>query len=250
MITSSYLLPNSPLLLDSEDRGHYFETRKAFKKVADELIKDSIDGVILLTSNAMEHEHLYMHIHNQFELQFSDFGDLVTKSTALPWWDGYHAIRDFPFSSNIEPLETVELDYKHAITWHLLMKANPELKKLPILPITLPEGSTINIEQLSNGLFELFNQSTLSVSIIACGNLAQTKNVYLAKELEQENSSYRDLILSSQKLPEMSIESPDLFPPTISAPYSFLLPSLKDNKAQEYAYEKSDHTSFLITRHS
>jgi hypothetical protein len=246
MITLKFLLPHSPLLLDSEERGLYFETRKAYKKVADDLLKEKVTAIVSIVSDDSVLTSPLLHIHNEFQADFSVFGDLVTKLTFSPWWNGFHTIRQNQTQPLLEPVETKKLPYQHALPLHLLTKSVPELKNIPVLAITLPANSEHGLNELSKNLATIFNQVPESIAIIGSGNLTKTKEKEAFKELSLINQDLRKQLLDQAEI-KLNISKPEIFlSPTIAAPY-YLLKDLDDKDTlQEYAYEKSDFTSFFV----
>lgn len=256
MIEYLVLVNNSPLLIDQiSPKAHKYasKTLHTYVEIVKELKEKNIKHLITIsTASTQEKNSFGVTIHPNLFIEFSVFGDLVTKVGLKPWWKAYYDIRS---SAQIilEPIDKKTIDYTHGVPLYELSK-HISLESLSILPIT-DHALATHQERVALGesLQQIFDRYQEPIAVIVSGSLHATTSAkrktdtqQLNKELEKNAQSGLDgFSLDQGILPDGVIKQTFTGPTQIAAA---LCKNLRLSY-EELAFEHTEFSSFLTARY-
>lgn len=248
MLKYAAIVPHSPLLLDTS-RNKFTQTRKAFGAISNDLVNLGISKIISISSHPQfQREGFSAYVHPQYQVQFEDFGDLITSFEIPIWWEAYNSLRSKKEKNYFEWIDEPRIDYGHGIP---LLEFNKYLKnfQLEVFAVNDDDGATSS-QRAEFGKYLVSVESASPFAIICSGDLATTNKAEMFEAIHQQNLVWRNKI-KNHSLLDFHFEGRDnKYPPCINGPLEILSAALSKNfQYEELSYEDTDNTSFLVGRY-
>lgn len=258
MIVFAALIPHTPLLIETigkENTKKLKNTLNATDILADHLEKANIETCLVLSSHgSMSKDSFSMNLHSDYEINFSEFGDLVTKDAFLPDLELMSVIQREARKKSI-PLRLyskTDLDYGTSVALSL-MKKTKKTKIIPLSPGTTNAKAHFVFGQ--KVLKDPLHQSKKRIAIIATGDLSHTLTSSSPAGFHKDGKVFDELIRSaassssSSKL--LSIDEEMVRVVNDCSYYSFLMLAGCLNsmsvKPEELSYEAPFGVGHLVT---
>ena len=223
MIKYIGIVPDSPFLISSQKKTKY---TGIFKNIAAQLADLSIDCVLSISDNAKFNRSWFScYIDKKYQLEFSDFGDLITNDDIYVDWNLYNQIRESRLFPPIEPISDSRLDYGHAIPLYLIKS----LSTNPFTALAINANSQIDFQQSYDfglQLYRIAQNCDLKIALLFSGMAYQTHSPQKKLLVHQQN---KDLIKSIAEsafellLPNIKETDPELLSPSLAG----IMPILK-----------------------
>lgn len=175
MICFAAYTPHSPLLIETigkENRKYLSQSLQAMQDLSDALYASFPDTVLLISSHSYIHEQAFSaNLHDEYMIDFQEFGDLSTHGSFLPDLALISAIQketrdaSFPFVLSSQS----SLDYGTAVP--LLLLTQNRLKPR-IVPVTYSGDDRKTHVAFGRLLKEVIKKNHARVAVIASGDLS------------------------------------------------------------------------------
>ena len=202
MICFAAITPHSPLLIPTvgkENTQKLKASTETLSQLAQELYACAPDTILILSSHATQHEKAFsLNLHNEYQIDLKDFGDLTTHKTLKS---------DLELSTNIR--RTMEehhisftldskasLDYGTGVPLYLLTE---HLHRVRIVPITFSKLSTKDHVRFGTVLKEVIDNTTKRIAIIASGDLSHCLSSDAPLGFRPEGQEYTDKLIEAIK---------------------------------------------------
>jgi MEMO1 family protein len=175
MIVFAGIVPHTPLLIDTigkENQKKLKKTLEALEHLKENLRLSRPETIVIISSHATRHEsHFSINLHDEYQTDFRDFGDMSTSTEFYPDLELIAEIRkdgmqnDQPITLNSD----VNLDYGAGIPLELLNSPNLTKK---IVPISYSGLGAKQHMAFGRFLKEVFHASPTRIAVIASGDLS------------------------------------------------------------------------------
>ena len=174
MLLSSYFVPHSPVLVSRIGKEHtktLSKTLDAYTKIREGLKKNTPDTLIILSAHSpSKTDTITLNLHQNYQLDLSEFGDLTTKQS---WRPDVRTINHIAYETGkhytVNLISDDKLDYGTSIPLHLLTENIPAVKIVPISYGALPLTEMFRFGQLMENELAGIGKT---YSIIATGDLS------------------------------------------------------------------------------
>lgn len=234
MLTSAAITAHSPILLNTADKQISRFIQDTFAPIANQIKSKGIRHVISLSAHpAFARQGFSAYVERELELQFPEFGDLVTHESLQPSWRLYHYLRERALP--IEPLNAGRLDYGHGIPLLMLRK---ELEKHEVDVLCINDNpKAADQQQFAFGkqLGTLIRDFDEPVFVLCSGDLclpAQKKQAGVCQTFNQKYIGY--IKRSFEPGNEPQAVPPELISPCLHGPLQILRGMLSDVKGLTY----------------
>ena len=174
MIKFAAFTPHTPILIDrigKDNRKKLPKTINALDLLSETLKQQEIDTIVTISGHNISHDNSFaLNLHDEYSVDFKDFGDLITTKTFKPDLELITSIQREMRNKSINfTLESsASLDYGSAVPLMLLTK-DIKPKIVPIAYSGLNKKSHL---KFGNHLKELFINSKKNIAIISSGDLS------------------------------------------------------------------------------
>ena len=175
MIVFAAIVPHSPLLLEpigKENQKHLKKTLEALQKLKEDLYLSRPDTILVISSHATRHaSHFSINLHDEYQTDFRDFGDMSTSHEFYPDLELITAIRREGYDSN-HPItldSNVNLDYGAGVPLELLHSIGLTKKIVPVSYSGLSPKEHLAFGKM---LQEVTQNSSERIAVIASGDLS------------------------------------------------------------------------------
>ncbi|HAU66512.1 TPA: hypothetical protein DCW61_04140 [Candidatus Uhrbacteria bacterium] len=202
MICFAAITPHTPLLIPTigkENTEKLKITHDALTQLAQELYACAPDTIVILSSHATQHEKAFsLNLHNDYQIDLKDFGDLTTHRTLKSDLELSTHIRRMMEDQNIPFTldSTSSLDYGTGVPTYLLTQHLPHTR---LVPITFSKLSTKDHVRFGTVLKEVFENSTKRIAVIASGDLSHCLSSDAPLGFRSEGQEYTDKLIESIK---------------------------------------------------
>lgn len=201
MIKFAAFIPHTPILIDQigkENRKKLSKTINALDLLSKKLEEQEIDTIVTISAHNTSNDSAFaINLHDEYNVDFKDFGDLKTTKTFKPDLALITSIQRQMRNKSINfTLESsVSLDYGSAVPLMLLTKnINPK-----IVPITYSGLDKKSHIKFGNHLKELFINSKKNIAIIASGDLSHCLSSDAPMGFKKEGKKFDDSIKNAIK---------------------------------------------------
>ncbi|MBI4714070.1 AmmeMemoRadiSam system protein B [Candidatus Uhrbacteria bacterium] len=196
MLNFAAFTPHSPLLIDTigkDNINQLAQTRFAIQKLSDELQKMKPDVILLISSHSFMHEEAFsINLHDEYIVEFKEFGDLSTSKNFLPDLELISAIQRETRKESIPfVLEShVSLDYGSGVPLFLLCNE----WKPRLVPVSY--SGTDRKQHMAFGriLKDIVYQSKKRIAVIASGDLSHSLSSEAPMGFAQEGKEFDEMI--------------------------------------------------------
>ena len=177
MICYAAFTPHSPLLLKSigkENTEKLNATLSAMHLLGEELYASHPDVIVTISTHQRAHTDAFsVNLHDEYMIDFSEFGDLSTAGEFAPDLELITRIQEFAQKENISfTLDSdARLDYGVGVPLSLLTQDH---KKPRLVPVSYSNLSPKAHVQFGRVLKDVFLSSKKRIAVIASGDLAHT----------------------------------------------------------------------------
>jgi hypothetical protein len=235
MLTSAAITAHSPILLNTADEQISRFRKDTFAPIASLIKSKGIRHVISLSAHpAFARQGFSAYVERELELQFPEFGDLVTHEFLQPGWRLYHYLRERALP--IEPLNAGRLDYGHGIPL-LMLRKELEKHEIDVLCIN-DDPKAADQQQFAFGkqLGDLIHDFEEPVFVLCSGDLCLPEQKKQAGICQAFNREYMDYIKRSfEPANEPQAVPPELISPCLHGPLQILRGMV--SKAEGLTYE-------------
>ncbi|MBI2473557.1 AmmeMemoRadiSam system protein B [Candidatus Uhrbacteria bacterium] len=202
MICFAAITPHTPLLIPSvgkENTDKLKTTVQTLTHLAQELYASSPDTLVILSSHATQHEKAFsLNLHDEYQIDLKDFGDLTTHRTLKTDLELSTTIgrimeeHQIPFTLD----SNVFLDYGTGVPTYLLTQ---HLPRIHVVPVTFSRLSRKDHVRFGTVLKEVFENTTKRIAVIASGDLSHCLSSDAPLGFRPEGQEYTDKLLEAIK---------------------------------------------------
>lgn len=202
MICFAAITPHTPLLIPGvgkENIAKLEATTTALHHLEGELYASHPDVIVVISSHATQHKNAFtLNLHNEYLIDFKDFGDLATSRVLQPDLELATAIETHmqqhgvPFTLD----SSASLDYGTGVPLFFLTE---HLSNVKIVPISFSELSPKDHVRLGNELKDVFEHSTKRIAVVASGDLSHCLTSDAPLGFTPEGEEYDQKILEAVK---------------------------------------------------
>lgn len=202
MICFAAITPHTPLLIPGVGKENITKleaTTTALHQLETELYASQPDAIVVISSHATQHKDAFsLNLHDEYHLDFQDFGDLTTSrflepdlelATAIEAHMQKHAM---PFTLD----SSASLDYGTGVPLFFLTE---NLSDVKIVPISFSGLSPKDHVRLGNELKDVFEHSTKRIAVVASGDLSHCLTSDAPLGFKPEGEEYDQKILEAVK---------------------------------------------------
>jgi len=170
----SAIVPHPPILIPQigkENLGRLEDTQKAYQKLANELIDNQVETILIISPHGLiQPDAFTMNLNPQFVANFEEFGDFSTKLN----WSGdiglaYKIRERMETRAPLQLISKGELDHGAAVPLYLLTQKLPKIKIIPLYYSGLTNEAHFKFGQLLNREL-IYNKE--QIAVIASGDLS------------------------------------------------------------------------------
>ncbi|MBI2475126.1 AmmeMemoRadiSam system protein B [Candidatus Uhrbacteria bacterium] len=197
MICFAAFTPHSPLLIDSigkENIKKLTQTKEAMNKLSDALKLSRPDIILFVSSHSYMHENAFtLNLHDEYIIEFNEFGDLSTSTEFTPDLELISAIqseaRKQSFPIVVESHSS--LDYGCGVPLFLLSKGiKPRL--VPVSYSGVDRKQHVIFGRLLN---EVVQQSHKRIAVIASGDLSHSLSSDAPMGFHPEGKEFDEMMI-------------------------------------------------------
>ena len=202
MICFAAITPHTPLLIPGvgkENLSKLEATTAALKHLEGELYASHPDVIVVISSHATQHKDAFsLNLHDEYSIDFKDFGDLATSRTLKPDLELATAIEahlhthGVPFTLDSNP----SLDYGTGVPLFFLTE---NLTNINIIPVSFSGLSAKDHVRLGTQLKDVFEHSTKRIAVVASGDLSHCLSSDAPLGYNPEGEVYDQKILEAVK---------------------------------------------------
>jgi len=202
MIIFAAITPHTPLLIPGvgkENIASLEATSQALQHLEQELYAAHPDVIVVLSSHSIQHKDAFsLNLHDEYLIEFKDFGDLATSWILEPdlelatTIESHMQARGIPFTLD----SSSELDYGTGVPLYLLTQNIPNIR---IVPISFSGLSAKEHVRLGTELKDLFDHSSKRIAVIASGDLSHCLTSDAPMGFKPEGSQYDEKVLEAVK---------------------------------------------------
>lgn len=184
MIKLASIIPHSPILIPSIGKKNYSilkKTQKSFQKIKEDIIKEDLDTIIIISPHQKKIKGVTINNHFQFKINFEEFGDYSSK-TNFPG----DLIMSYQLKELAEPDFWIELQAEetpdHGVTvplYSLLTDDGQKIKEFKGRIIIINTASNKDLRyhfNLGQKLKLKLEKSSRKIGILASGELSHCLN--------------------------------------------------------------------------
>ncbi len=197
MICFAAFTPHSPLLIDSigkENIKQLSKTREAMKKLSDDLKASHPDIILVVSSHSSMHKNAFtLNLHDQYVVEFHEFGDLSTSMEFGPDLELISAIQSEARKQSIPfVLEShASLDYGCGVPLFLL---SDEIKPR-LVPVSYSGTDRKQHVAFGRLLNDVMQQSHKRIAVLASGDLSHSLSSDAPMGFREEGKEFDDMIV-------------------------------------------------------
>ena len=206
MISFVAFTPHSPLLIESigkENSSKLDATRKSMQSLSEELYASHPDVIILIGTQRHAHTEAFAaNLHEEYVVDFTEFGDLSTREEFSPELGLITEIQNhmqeesIPFTLDSEAL----LDYGAGVPLTLLIPNTSNLTRKPtLIPISYCDLSPKTHVQFGRALKDICIASKKRIAIVLSGDLAHTLSSDAPAGFHESGTEFDEAILQAVK---------------------------------------------------
>lgn len=175
MICFAAITPHTPLLIPGvgkENVAKLEATTTALHLLEGELYASHPDVIVVISSHATQHKDAFsLNLHDEYVIDFKDFGDLATSRILEPDFELATAIEvhmqkhTLPFTLD----SSASLDYGTGVPLYFLTENLPNPK---IVPVSFSGLSAKEHVRLGTELKDVFEHSNKRIAVVASGDLS------------------------------------------------------------------------------
>lgn len=202
MICFAAITPHTPLLIPGVGKENVVRleaTTKALHQLEGELYASHPDVIVVISSHATQHKDAFsLNLHDEYLIDFKDFGDLSTTrllepdlelATAIEAHMQKHAV---PFTLD----SSASLDYGTGVPLFFLTENLPNPKIVPVSFSGLPSKEHV---RLGTELKDVFEHSNKRIAVIASGDLSHCLTSDAPLGYKPEGEKYDNKIVEAVK---------------------------------------------------
>jgi len=197
MICFAAFTPHSPLLIDSigkENIKQLTQTKEAMKKLSDELKSSHPDVILVVSSHSFMHENAFtLNLHDQYVVEFHEFGDLSTSMEFEPDLELVSSIQSEAKKHSVPfMLEShASLDYGCGVPLFLL---SDEIKPR-LVPVSYSGTDRKQHVAFGRMLNDVIQQSHKRIAVIASGDLSHSLSSEAPMGFHPEGKEFDDMMI-------------------------------------------------------
>jgi len=170
------IVPHPPLLIPSvgkENILHLDKTKNAYSKIAEELIAEKIETIIIISSHGPIRENVWsINIAPEYEINFEEFGDFSTRLKVSGDLELAQSIREQLIENDkVQTIYHPNLDHGCGVPLYSLLTNQKNIEIVPIYISGLSLTEHFDFGQLIRGQVD---KGKKKIAIIASGDLAHT----------------------------------------------------------------------------
>lgn len=202
MICFAAITPHTPLLIPGvgkENIAKLETTTAALKHLEEELYVSHPDAIVVISSHATQHKDAFsLNLHDEYLIDFKDFGDLATSQILEPDLELATAIEahmqkhGVPFTLD----SSASLDYGTGVPLFFLTEHLPDVKIVPVSFSGLPAKEHL---RLGTELKDVFEHSNKRIAVVASGDLSHCLTSDAPLGYKPEGEEYDNKILEAVK---------------------------------------------------
>lgn len=202
MICFAAITPHTPLLIPGvgkENVAKLEATTTALQHLEGELYASHPDVIVVISSHATQHKDAFsLNLHDEYLIDFKDFGDLATSqilepdlelATAIEAHMQKHAV---PFTLD----SSASLDYGTGVPLFFLTENLPDIKIVPVSFSGLPAKEHV---RLGTELKDVFEHSNKRIAVVASGDLSHCLSSNAPLGYKAEGEEYDNKIVEAIK---------------------------------------------------
>lgn len=234
MLSSAAITAHSPILLNAADPQTSRYDAETFGALAKHLKKTGIHHVVSVSAHpSFARQGFSAYVENEFELQFPEFGDLITHESLKPAWSVYHFLRERGLA--FDPINAKRLDYGHGVPLLALQK---HLQKYEIEVLCINDDLRASEQQqfaFGQELGALLHEHAAPIFVLCSGDLclpAQKKQESACRAFNQDYLVYLNEALTSDG--KTKLIPPELVAPCLHGPLQILRGILEQMPKRTY----------------
>lgn len=202
MFCLAAITPHTPLLIPNigkENIQLLKRTNEAMKKIAEEIYLAKIDTVVVISSHAIQHEGFFSaNLHNEYTIEFKEFGDLQTSKKILPDTELISQIQmsarreNIPFTLDSDP----SLDVGTSVPMYFCLQHKPNLR---VVPLTCGKIEKRDLVEFGTFLKDVTDKSSKRIAVFASGDLSHCLSSKAPLGFRPEGSKYDDRLIEAVK---------------------------------------------------
>lgn len=202
MICFAAITPHTPLLIPGvgkENVAKLEATTAALQQLEGELYTSHPDVIVVISSHATQHKDAFsLNLHDEYLIDFRDFGDLSTTRILEPDIELATAIEvhmqkhTVAFTLDSSAL----LDYGTGVPLFFLTEHLPDVKIVPVSFSGLPAKEHV---RLGTELRDVFEHSNKRIAVIASGDLSHCLTSDAPLGYKPEGEKYDNKIVEAVK---------------------------------------------------
>jgi MEMO1 family protein len=202
MICFAAITPHTPLLIPGvgkENVAKLESTVAALKHLETELYASHPDAIVVISSHAIQHKDAFsLNLHDEYVIDFKDFGDLATSRILEPDIETASAIeahmheKTIPFTLD----SRATLDYGTGVPLYFLTENLPDMK---IVPISFSGLSPKDHLRFGTELKDVFEHSLKRIAVVASGDLSHCLSSDAPMGFKPQGEKYDQKVLEAVK---------------------------------------------------
>ena len=202
MICFAAITPHTPLLIPGvgkENVAKLDATTSALTHLEGELYASHPDVIVVISSHAIQHEDAFsLNLHDEYVIDFKDFGDLATSRILQPDIELASAIeshmheRTVPFTLD----SSLNVDYGTGVPLYFLTQNLPHAKIVPLSFSGLPAKEHV---RFGTELKDVFERSLKRIAVVASGDLSHCLSSDAPLGYKPEGSEYDKKVVEAVK---------------------------------------------------
>ncbi|MBI4592346.1 AmmeMemoRadiSam system protein B [Candidatus Uhrbacteria bacterium] len=202
MICFAAITPHTPLLIPGvgkENIAKLEATTASLAHLEGELYASHPDVIVVISSHAIQHKNAFsLNLHDEYAIDFRDFGDLATSRILEPDIELVSAIeahmhdRSVPFTLD----SSATLDYGTGVPLYFLTENLADVK---IVPLSFSGLSAKDHVRFGTELKDVFERSGKRIAVVASGDLSHCLSSDAPLGYKPEGEEYDQKILEAVK---------------------------------------------------
>lgn len=202
MICFAAITPHTPLLIPGvgkENVAKLEATTVALKHLEGELYASHPDVIVVISSHATQHKDAFsLNLHDEYLIDFEDFGDLATTRMLEPDLELATAIEahmqkhGVPFTLD----SSASLDYGTGVPLYFLTENLADIKIVPVSFSGLPAKEHV---RLGTELKDVLEHSNKRIAVVASGDLSHCLTSDAPLGYKPEGEAYDNKIVEAVK---------------------------------------------------
>ncbi len=170
-ILSASIVPNITLLVPNVGQDNllaYNQTVLAYQDLADKIKEQDIETVVIISSRGLMPDNgLAINLHNHFQINFEEFGDLATKLSIASDLELINELKSN--LNNVSLVSLNPLDYGSSVPLVYFLQALPHLQIVTIYPSA---QGLYKQSELGAQLAQVLYNHSKRIALIASNNLS------------------------------------------------------------------------------